>query len=40
MMDAIVSAWVQVIGGEATIGSVCAILFLFSLGFVFYKIST
>lgn len=40
IMDAIVGAWVLAIGGEGVIGILCAILFIFSIGFVFYKIST
>jgi len=40
MMDAIVGAWVEAIGGEPVIGALCSLLFIFAIAFVFYKIST
>ena len=39
-MDAIVGAWVIAIGGEGVIGILCSLLFIFTIAFVFYKITT
>ena len=40
MMDAIVGAWVTAIGGEGVLGILCSLIFIFSIAFVFYKITT
>lgn len=40
MMDAIVSAWVIALGGEGIIGAMLGIAFIFTIVFVFYKITT
>jgi hypothetical protein len=40
MMDAIVGAWVNAIGGEGVIGALLGTLFVLVIAFVFFKIST
>lgn len=40
MMDAIAGAWVLALGGEGVIGILCALVFVFAIGFVFYKLTT
>lgn len=40
MMDAIVSAWVIAIGGPGIIGGLCAMIFIFMIGAVFFKMTT
>lgn len=38
-MDAIVGAWVIAIGGPDVVGILCAMVFVFMVPFVFYKIT-
>lgn len=39
MMDAIAGAWVNAVGGEAIIGLLCSLIFVFMFVFVFFKIT-
>lgn len=40
IIDSITIAWVQAIGGAGTIYNIVALMFIFTIMYVFYKIST
>lgn len=40
MMDAIVSAWVNALGGAGIIGGVCALIFVVAVAAIFFKMTT
>jgi len=40
MIDAIVSAWVLSIGGPGVIGGLCAMIFVFAVAAIFFKMTT
>lgn len=40
VIDSISVKWVQIIGGEETIYNILSLVFLFTLLYIFYKITT